>query len=349
MSEFFNFRKATGGTGQLVTNRKFTYEPKAVNKIVVRDFAFEFPKDLDPVWCPQNPVRSHLFNGLSLVKPYLEPYLVKSTQTALHHIDVPELVEDMRGFNGQEARHYQCHRQLNELLKSNGYPEFIGVEERLARSYKRLTTKSLRTQLAYNAGFECMTNGFTNWMINKRTKLFRGASPQVASFLLMHAVEEAEHKTVAFDVYMAFSGQYLPRAIGVIYGTLHVLGFSLIGMVTALKKDKVLRQPSGVLAFIREVGSLIVNVGPYFLRALLPWHNPRRDDDPKWMKDWVRGHAALPEGQMLPLVDTNDPAMPVPFAVPDGREQDRRRFSRPIAFPERRFGERRSQSIPQMA
>jgi predicted metal-dependent hydrolase len=334
---------------QLVTKRTFAYEPKVVDKIIVRDFAFEFPKDLDPVWCPQNPVRSHLFNGLSLVKPYLEPYMVRSTQAALPYIDAPELIEDMRGFNGQEARHYQCHRQLNELLKSNGYPELANVEKRLAKSYKRLLTKSLRTQLAYNAGFECMTNGFTNWMINKRTKLFLGASPQVTSFLLMHAVEETEHKTVAYDVYMAYSGQYLPRAIGVFHGSLHVLGYMLIGMVTALRKDKIFRRPRGVVTFIREVASLIGNVGPYLLRALLPWHNPRCDDDPKWMTDWIRGHAALAEGEKLPLVDTDNPAMPVPFAMHDDRKDDRRRIIRPILFPERRIGERRGQAIPQMA
>jgi len=334
---------------QFVNKRAFTYEPKLVDKIIVRDFTFEFPKDLDPVWCPQNPARSHLFNGLSLVFPFLEPYLVRSTQSAIPHIDAPELVEDMRGFDGQEARHFQCHRRLNELLKSNGYPELLAVEKRIAKSYQRLLKKSLRTQLAYNAGFECMTNGFTNWMINKRTKLFLGASPQVTSFLLMHAVEETEHKTVAYDVYMAYSGKYWPRAIGVFHGSLHVLGFSLIGMMTALKKDKVLRQPRGVLSAIYEVGSLIVNVAPYLLRALLPWHNPRCDDDPKWMRDWIRGHAALAVGAMLPLVDTTNPVMPVPFAVLDNRKDDRRRRSGSISFAERRAGERRGLAIPQMA
>ena len=117
-----------------MTKGRYKYEQKQVDKIIVRDFAFEFPDDLDPVWCAGNPVRSHLFNGISIVKPYLEPYLVKSTQAAMSHINVPELLEDMRGFNGQEARHYKCHRRLNELLKANGYPEFAEVEKRVAAS-----------------------------------------------------------------------------------------------------------------------------------------------------------------------------------------------------------------------
>ncbi len=342
-----------------MTARAFTYEPKLVDRIVVRDFSFEFPPDLDPVWRPDNPVVTHLFNGLSLVKPYLEPYLAKSTQAAIPYIDVPELVQDMHAFSAQESRHFECHRRLNEILKSNGYPELVHVEQRMARSYGRLRKKSLRTQLAYNAGFECMTNGFTNWMINKRTQLFAGGSPHVVSFFLMHAVEETEHKTVAYDLYMAYSGKYWPRAWGVLHGSFHVLGFSLVGMFTALKKDRQLGKPRSMLAVAREVGSMVANVAPYLLRALLPWHNPRRDEDPQWMKDWIRGYAKLPSGAPLPLVDTSDPAMPVPFADTPGnrpgaiRSTERRRGDRRrqaisdvasvLGFPDRRVSDRRSE------
>ena len=217
-------------------NPTYRYEPKQVENIVIRAFAFDFPDNLDPHWVPDNPVRSHLFNGLSLTMPYLEPYLIKSTQAAMAEIDVPELLDDMRGFNGQEARHYQCHRRMNELLKKNGYPELADVERRMDASFQRLAKMSLRTQLAYNAGFECMTNGFTHWLINQRRKLFKNASPHVSSFWLMHMVEETEHKTVAFDVYMAYSGAYLPRAIGVFHGSFHLVGWGLVGMWTALKK-----------------------------------------------------------------------------------------------------------------
>ena len=85
---------------------------------------------------------------------------------------------------------------------------------------------------AFNAGFESMTNGFTHWLITRRRTLFRNASPHVASFWLMHMVEETEHKTVAFDAYMAYSGAWLPRAIGVLHGSFHVLGYGVVGMFT---------------------------------------------------------------------------------------------------------------------
>lgn len=299
---------------RVLLNRDYHYQAKQVDKITVRPFAIEFPDDLDPKWVPNNTVRSHFFNGVSLTMPYLEPFLVRTMREAAGLIDEPELLEDIRAFNGQEASHYKCHRRLNTLLKTNGYPEFEEVETRLDAAYKKLSTRSLRTRLAYSAGFECMTNGFTTWLINKRQQLFAGASPHIASFWLMHMIEETEHKTVAFDVYMAYSGQYWPRAVGVFHGSFHVLGFSIIGMFTALKKDGTLTEFRCITGIIRQLSSLLWNVGPFLLRALLPWHNPRGEADPEWMRLWIAGHAELSADELLPLIDTNNPDMPVPFA-----------------------------------
>jgi len=100
----------------------YEYKPKSVEKIVIRDFSFDFPDDIDPQWIPGKRVRSHMFNGLSLTMPYLEPFLVKTGKETARHVECEELLEDIRGFCGQESQHYKCHRRLNDLLKSNGYP-----------------------------------------------------------------------------------------------------------------------------------------------------------------------------------------------------------------------------------
>ena len=291
----------------------YKYLPKDVDKIVIRDFSFDFPADLDPVWVPGNPVRSHLFNGFSMTMPYLEPFLIRAILKAKKHITDPELLDDMSGFNRQEGNHYKCHRRYNELIKANGYPELEELEKRMTEDYARLETRSLRTQLAYGAGFESMTNGFTHWLISKRVGLFAGASRHVSSFWLMHMIEEAEHKTVAFDAYMAYSGQYLPRALGVLHGTGHILSLGIRGMLGCLKKDKILYRPSTFFNILKEFFLFIVNVGPFCFRALLPGFNPRKERDPQWMKDWVKGYATLPEGAPIPLLDTSNPNMPVPF------------------------------------
>ena len=296
-------------------NNDYKHLPKDVDEIVVRDFAFDFPEDLDPDWVPVIPARSHMFNGFSMTMPYLEPYLIRSILRAREHIDDPGLLEDMAGFNRQEANHFKCHRRYNELLKSRGYPELSELEDIMTAQYARLETRSLRTQLAYSAGFESMTNGFTHWLITKRFTLFANANPHVSSFWLMHMIEETEHKTVAFDTYMAYSGQYLPRALGVLHGSGHLVGLGIRGMLRFLKKDKILYKPSTMLSVVKEISLFLINVGPFCFRALLPGFNPRNEQDPKWMKDWVKGYSSLPKNPLIPLLDTTDPDMPVPFGA----------------------------------
>lgn len=282
------------------------------NNIIVRAFNFDFPDDLNPKWNPHNVVFAHFMNGVSLTMPHLEPYLCRTNDEARKRIEDPELLADIKQFNGQEYRHHECHKRLNVLLNKNGYPEFKAIEEKIKKSYQNLSTKPLEKQLAYSAGFETMTQGFTNWFIGKRTKLFKNACPYISSFWLMHMIEEAEHKNVAFDVYMAHSGSYPTRALGVFHGTFHVLGYAVLGMFTALKKDKLLWSLKGQLGIVQLFGSLLWNVGPFFLSALMPWHNPRNSKDPQWFIDWIEAYPPEdPEKQ--PLIDTSDPRIPIPF------------------------------------
>ena len=291
----------------------FHYKPKSVDDIVIRDFSFSFPDDIDPKWIPNQRVRSHFFNGVSLTMPYLEPFLVKTGKETARHVTSPELLEDIRGFCGQESQHYKCHRRLNELLKVNGYPELADVESRMDASWKKLMGETLERRLAYSAGFECMTNGFTRWMIKKRLQLFKNADPYITSFWLMHMIEETEHKTVALDCYMAYSGRFWPRFFGVFRGSCDVIGWGMVAMFAMLKKDGKLKNPLTWLELGRELFQLAINVGLFLLRALVPGHDPRHEIDPAWMRQWIDGYALLPNDQPLPLIDTRHPDMPVPF------------------------------------
>ena len=296
-----------------MSSKDFEYKPKCVPAIIPREFSFDFPDDLDPVWVPGNPVRSHMFNGISVTMPYLEPFLMRSMSASKSKISEPELLEDVQGFVAQEGHHYKCHRRLNDLLMANGHPQFEKIENQLAEYYKKFSKKSLATRLAYFAGFEAMSNGFTTWLIRKRWKLFEGASPHITSFWIMHMIEETEHKTVAHDAYMAVSGAYFMRAIGVFRGTLHVLGAGLKGMFSALKADKILFKPRTLISLIRELSSFVYHVGPFLFRATLPGYDPRNEVDPKWMREWIDGYAEYPADAPLPLLDTSDPKMPMPF------------------------------------
>lgn len=283
-----------------------------------RAVPFEFPDDIDPAWIPGQPELSAMFNGASLTMPYLEPFLIRTMREAIQRLDDPAILEEGRAFNTQEQFHYQAHRRFNEIIKAKGYPELAEVEDAMKASYQRLSGRSLQVRMAYTAGFESMTLGVTKWLIGHRVALFAGADARVVSFVLWHMVEETEHKCVAYDVYQALFGSS-PRAwwyrmIGVAHGSIDVIRWSMRGYKVILRKNGLWRNLRSRLRLARELARASVHIIPFLLRAMLPGHSPRRERDPQWVLDWMSGYADAPEG-FVPLVDTRDPSMPVPFAA----------------------------------
>lgn len=264
-----------------------------------------------------------MVNGASLAMPYLEPFMIRTMREALPQIDDPAIADSGRAFNTQEQHHYQAHRRYNELLKRSRYPQLAAIEADMQAAYARLGTRSLRRRMAYTAGFEAMTLGITHWLVDQRRSLFGGADTRVASFVLWHFVEETEHKCVAHDVWQTLygpdrGGVWLTRAIGVLHGSLDVMWYSMRGYRTILKADGLWWSWRSRLRLFRRLMSFVGHVVPSLVRALLPGHDPRHEQDPQWVEDWLAGHAAASAAAApadLPLLDTAHPDIPVPFPI----------------------------------
>ena len=281
-----------------------------------RRIPFQFPDDVQPRWKASDPEFCAMVNGASLSMPYLEPFLIRTVREASAGIDDAFLQASASAFNQQEQQHFQTHRRFNELLKAKGYAELARIEQDMQAYYTRMARKSLRTRMAYTAGFEAMTLGVTRWLVENRVRLFGGGDTRVASFILWHFVEESEHKSVAHDIYgTAFGsgpGAYFARMLGVFHGSLSVMRFSMRGYKAILQKDGLWRSLRSRLRLAAHLGSFVRTVAPYLLRATLPGHHPRREPDPQWVQDWIAGYAANPR-DTAPLLDTAHPLMPVPF------------------------------------
>ena len=283
--------------------------------LVVRRIPFEFPDDLNPRWNPRQHEWSHMVNGASLVMPYLEPFLIHTMREAIKQFDDPLVLEEARGFIAQEAQHYKAHRRYNEVLKANGYPQLADVEAAMDRSYERMKARrSLAFRQAYSCGFESMTLGLTRWLISDRVKLFAHSDSRVASFILWHMVEEIEHKRVAYDVYQAACGGYWQRCLGVFTGSLDVFRWSRRACITMLKADGVWRDLRSRMRLWRRTAEFAATVLPGALRSALPGHDPRREPDPQWVRDWISGYSRRSD-DAVPLLDTSNPILPIPFVA----------------------------------
>jgi len=185
-----------------------------MHDITIRHMPFEFPAEIDPMVIPGRPEESYGIVGLSLLLPYLEPYLIRTMKEARKQIDDPDLRADLEAFNAQEGQHYRQHMKFNDAIRGFGFPGLAELEAELDADYRRFSEKrSLRFNLAYAEGFEALTTASAHALFERG--LHPDMDPSMRDLLEWHLIEELEHRTVAFDVYEHVCGSYLYRtAVG---------------------------------------------------------------------------------------------------------------------------------------
>jgi predicted metal-dependent hydrolase len=181
--------------------------PPSKRVVRTRRIRFDYPSgSLDRHYAGGDLVMSHVVATLSAMFPEGEDFFVRSVRHYADRITDPDLKQQVAGFIGQEVTHGREHRELNDRLQQMGYP--TGRVDRmvrhdLARVERRLPHK---VQLAITAALEHYTASLAEVLLtDERAQELLGTS-EVRSMLLWHAVEESEHKAVAFDVYRAVGG-----------------------------------------------------------------------------------------------------------------------------------------------
>lgn len=175
-------------------------------------------------------VRSHIAAMLSSVFPEGEDFFVRSVRAYRDRIDDPVLKEQVKGFIGQEAVHGREHRNFNDHLATLGYPtRFV---DRVTKRGLALLNKTAPAsiQLAVTAALEHYTATLAEALLRDDGARAEFATEEIRALFAWHALEESEHKAVAFDVFETVSGSY-PIRVGVM-AAVHV-GF-LVGMGVAV-------------------------------------------------------------------------------------------------------------------
>ncbi len=151
-------------------------------------------------------VGSHVLMALSSVFPDGEDFFVRSVEAMRHRIDDPKLREDVEGFIGQESMHGREHRVLNERLADLGYPtRAIGTYVRKTLRFRE-RLQSRKFNLAVTAALEHYTATLAETLLGNPEARDEIGHDGVRYLLMWHALEESEHKAVAFDVYRAVGG-----------------------------------------------------------------------------------------------------------------------------------------------
>jgi predicted metal-dependent hydrolase len=249
-------------------------------------------------------VLSHLFAVLSSVFPDGEDYFIRSVAAVGDRIDDAQLRADVDGFIGQESMHSREHRALNERLASFGYPtRAIGAYVRALTSFRDRWGE--KANLAYTAGLEHYTATLAETVLGDSDARAEIGHDGVRYLLLWHALEEAEHKAVAFDVYRYVGGTERMRvAIMWLIHLTFVLETSIWTAISLAMDRDARRHPLRVLRGLRRLWrSPIVSAGQ--VRQLFEYHrhgfHPSDRDTTELIAHW-RSRLFGPEGKVTDLL-----------------------------------------------
>lgn len=177
-----------------------------------RHMQFEFPADTPRYFFYDgNPLASLMFVVFSGIFPPGERFFVESVRHYRDRITDPVLKAQVAGFIGQEALHGREHESLNEFFAARGMA--VDIPERYVRwGLRQLERLPPRLQLACTTTMEHFTAHLAEaWLTDMDFRA--GADPEMLKLWSWHALEELEHKSVAYDVFEQVGGTLRDRQL----------------------------------------------------------------------------------------------------------------------------------------
>jgi uncharacterized protein len=267
--------------------------------IARRDLRFDTLEHCDlRGWHPEGLHVAHFFNALSIFFPKGETFFIDSVRHFADRVRSPRLRRDVSGFVGQEAMHSREHRRYNRALAQAGLP-VAALKQALARRLALVRSlTSPEEQLAITIALEHFTAIMADVALDAGG-VFAGADPRMTAVWRWHAIEETEHKAVAYDVYAEVTAgtrsAYWRRVRVMLLTTLTFWTLVFLYHLRLVRAD-------GALWDVRGWGRLVrfLWLRPGVLRRLLrPWlayfradFHPWQHDNRDLVADWKASYAA---------------------------------------------------------
>lgn len=192
-------------------------------------------------WFASSAAATHVVNGVNLLFPAGERFFVRSVLRYLSQLEEEgrkDLVARARWFFGQEGRHAGAHEKFFDTMRDQGYEidRFLAWYDSVA--YRFIEKNSPHAlSLAVTVALEHFTAILAEDALQDDAALLEHAHPELRRLLAWHAVEELEHKSVAFDVLAAVHPSYVLRMAGLALGTACLGGFWIAATKDLLEQD----------------------------------------------------------------------------------------------------------------
>lgn len=208
--------------------------------LVVRKLLVDLNTPFAVRWNDGDAFRSAFFNALSMSFPVGEQYFIDSVRAGFKALPAAEqerFKSEIQGFVGQEATHRRIHALFNGHLQTQGFNNTL--EARAARRMQANAHRNVRIHVAATAATEHLTALFAQWMLTHPEAL-EGAESRLQTLWQWHAAEESEHRSTAFDLYLALGGDQARRVMVFRYITFKFMEDVLRQTVRNLWQDKAL-------------------------------------------------------------------------------------------------------------
>lgn len=263
------------------------------------DFDFS---DCAQYWAFNDPFCTHFMGVLSSLFPVGERFFVDSVRGLREYAVDQQHSKDISGFIGQEAMHSLEHESLNRLLVSRGLPALRSESAALTLLNIARKTMSKRQQLAITVALEHFTGIIANRVLVD-TDLQNNLHGKMREVWMWHAIEETEHKAVAFDLYKNTPGNNFLEMI-----TIQIVASVILAAVVAafqlqfMWADNSLFKPKTWLFGVKKLygpNGVITGLFSEYIDFFKPSFHP-------WQHD---NSALIPS--MRAKLDANHPAVPL--------------------------------------
>lgn len=213
---------------------------QTISDLTVRRLLIDLKRPIARHWFGNDAFRTALFNALSMGFPPGEQMFIDSVRTSLNalpHDRQINLKKIVSGFIGQEATHRHIHALFNDQIEQHGLVN--AWLPRAQRRLKHMEGTSHLNMLALTAAYEHFTALLADWLL-RHQDAFDSCEDRIKTMWLWHSAEEVEHKSIAFDLYLAMGGGRGRRSFWFAVATLIFITDTLHQTVCNLSKDKTL-------------------------------------------------------------------------------------------------------------
>jgi uncharacterized protein len=166
--------------------------------ITPRDRRFGRGRDAQRWWMGGDPVATAFYNALSATFPKGEAFFVESVRAFREGAD-PKLAQEIKAFTTQEVMHSREHVQFNKQALEAGY-DLSKLDQRVDERLALIRSKHPIVSLAATMCLEHFTAILAHELLRDPRHLAH-ADPESAAMWRWHAIEEIEHKGVAYDTW----------------------------------------------------------------------------------------------------------------------------------------------------